>query len=98
MIKRDTQSRLDRFVGSSDFEGIALSSYKTAELKTLSQFSQNQQVSFIGGMGKIKSCRFDGRQWICTIEMELAPEPDIGRIGSETTILMHETDLVAVAR
>lgn len=58
------------------------------------RFTRNQTVSFSGGVGRIKSYRPNSNQtWIYAIEMEMGPEPGFGRVGFETTILLHETEI-----
>lgn len=57
------------------------------------KFKQNQQVSFLGGTGKIKTYLPDAGCWAYEIEMELGPEPDMGRVGPETTIVLYEADI-----
>lgn len=57
------------------------------------KFKQNQQVCFLGGTGKIKTYLSDAGCWAYEIEMELGPEPDIGRVGPETTIVLYEADI-----
>jgi hypothetical protein len=61
-----------------------------------SQFSYNQQVYFLGGIGTIKDFCFDGGTWRYTIEMPLGPEPEMGRIGAETQIVLEEIDIQAI--
>jgi len=46
-------------------------------------------VCFVGGVGKIRSCRPESGTWTYVVEMELGPEPDMGRVGSETMILLE---------
>lgn len=58
------------------------------------RFRENQMVSFLGGVGKIKSYKPGYSTWTYAIEMEMGPEPEMGRIGPETTILLHETDIL----
>lgn len=60
------------------------------------RFSKNQQVSFIGGSGIVKNCFLDSGMWVYAVEMELGPEPEIGRVGAEATILLHQTELQEV--
>lgn len=63
---------------------------------TVPRFTRNQIVRFSGGIGTIKSYRPNSHQsWIYAIEMEMGPEPDFGRVGFETTILLHETEIQA---
>jgi hypothetical protein len=54
-------------------------------------------VRFIGGVGKIKSFRSESNTWAYAVEMEMGAEPDFGRIGVQTTILLHEDDILGVA-
>ncbi len=61
---------------------------------TVPRFRRNQMVCFRGGVGKIKSYRPNSNNtWIYAIEMEMGPEPEFGRVGFETTILLHETEI-----
>ncbi|HEY9612694.1 hypothetical protein [Allocoleopsis sp.] len=63
---------------------------------TVPRFNRNQIVRFSGGIGTIKSYRPNSNQsWIYAIEMEMGPEPDFGRVGFETTILLHEAEIQA---
>ena len=50
------------------------------------RFSKGEMVCFVGGVGIIKNCRPDSGTWTYAVEMELGPEPEMGRVGSETTI------------
>jgi hypothetical protein len=50
-------------------------------------------VCFWGGMGTIRSYHLESGTWAYAVEMALGPEPDLGRVGSETTILLHEADI-----
>jgi hypothetical protein len=60
------------------------------------KFTKNQLVYFLGGVGTIKSYKPDCDTWKYAIEMEKGPEPEMGRIGPETTILLHESDIYGV--
>lgn len=60
------------------------------------KFHQYQLVSFVGGVGIILSSRPDAGTWAYAVEMEKGPKPSMGRIGAETTILMHEADIKKV--
>ena len=62
-------------------------------LTTTPRFKQDQQVGFIGGIGKIIYCQADGKDWLYGIEMPLGIEPDMGRIGHETIVLMLENEI-----
>ncbi|MEA5451584.1 hypothetical protein VB780_23610 [Leptolyngbya sp. CCNP1308] len=60
------------------------------------KFCHAQYVCFLGGEGSIKSFKYESETWTYIVEMTLGPEPDFGRIGGETTVLLNETDLRAV--
>lgn len=62
-------------------------------IATLPKFKKEQQVSFVGGLGIIKGCLAEVNTWTYLIEMEMGLEPEMGRIGSETTVLLPETDI-----
>lgn len=66
-----------------------------ANVVSVPKFSQNQPVRFIGGEGRVKGLQADSGSWSYTIEMAMGPEPGMGRIGYETTILLSEADLAA---
>jgi hypothetical protein len=65
----------------------------TATIATVPQFRKGQKVSFIGGTGTIKSYQSEAGSWSYLVEMEMGPEPDMGRIGYETTILLTQADI-----
>ena len=56
----------------------------------------NQKVYFIGGIGTVKDCCFDSGKWLYTIEMPLGIEPEMGRIGAETKIVLEEMEVQAI--
>ena len=61
---------------------------------TKPKFCKGQKVEFIGGLGTIiQYCSYSG-YWSYLIEMEMGSEPEIGRIGYETAILLFETDII----
>ena len=64
--------------------------------QTQPKFRPFQQVYFLGGMGKIISCFTDHGKWMYSVEMPLGKEPNMGRIGSETIILMPETEIYQI--
>lgn len=66
---------------------------KTTKVMTMPKFSKKQKVGFVGGTGTIKNCLFESGTWTYAVEMELGPEPEMGRVGSETTVLFDETDI-----
>lgn len=59
------------------------------------RFSKNQLVYFFGGVGKIKNYQPNSKSWAYTVEMEMGPLPEMGRVGFETTILLQEADIHA---
>lgn len=65
----------------------------TTNAMMIPRFGKGQRVCFVGGVGTIRSCRSESGTWAYAVEMELGPEPDMGRVGSETTILLHEADI-----
>ena len=62
-------------------------------MMTKPKFGKHQHVSFIGGVGTILGCRIDSGTWAYAVEMEKGPEPPMGRIGAETTLLLLEADI-----
>ncbi|BAU15543.1 hypothetical protein LEP3755_61020 [Leptolyngbya sp. NIES-3755] len=62
---------------------------------TMPRFSPEQFVRFIGGEGKVREFHADAGRWSYLVEMEMGEEPEMGRIGFETMILLPETDLEA---
>lgn len=62
-------------------------------LLTRPKFAPNQTVRFIGGIGKITSIQQQDSRWVYTIEMSMGVEPDFGRVGAETTIVLAEQDI-----
>lgn len=65
----------------------------TATLINLPGFRPAQRVSFVGGEGIVRSYSAEGRTWTYLVEMALGQEPDFGRIGAETMVLLNEADL-----
>ncbi len=60
------------------------------------RFSKGQRVHFVGGTGAIKNYQFGSGYVTYLVEMEMGPEPEMGRIGAETTICLFESDLRSV--
>jgi hypothetical protein len=60
------------------------------------KFGIEQIVIFIGGVGKIRNYHTEFHNWTYLVEMEMGPEPNFGRIGCETMILLSEEDLILV--
>lgn len=67
------------------------------QVPVLPKFNRSETVSFLGGIGTIKSFQPTSGTWMYRVEMELGPEPEMGRIGSETTVLLYESDIDKVA-
>lgn len=65
----------------------------SSDVIMIPRFGKKQRVKFVGGIGTIRSWRPESGTWTYAVEMELGPEPDMGRIGSETTIILHEADI-----
>lgn len=65
----------------------------TTNVMTRPRYATGQTVCFVGGVGIIKSCRPESGTWTYAVQMELGPEPEMGRVGSETTILLLEADM-----
>ena len=60
------------------------------------RFYRDQNVRFIGGQGTVRSYHPESGSWKYLVEMEMSPEPDIGRVGQETTIVLLESDLIGI--
>ncbi|MEA5603783.1 hypothetical protein [Nostoc sp. UHCC 0252] len=58
------------------------------------KFGKGQQVEFIGGLGTIIQSHPNSGNWSYLVEMEMGSEPEMGRIGYETTILLFEADII----
>jgi len=65
----------------------------TTNVMTRPRYAKGQIVGFVGGVGTIRSRRLDSCTWTYAVEMEMGPEPDMGRVGYETTILLDEADI-----
>lgn len=59
------------------------------------QYPPNQKVQFIGGEGIVLSSSFEGGNWRYLVEMPQGREPDFGRAGAETMVLLNERELRA---
>ncbi|MDF5707470.1 MAG: hypothetical protein PUP90_07235 [Nostoc sp. S4] len=60
------------------------------------KFYKGQQVEFIGGLGSIIECSCNCGHCSYLVEMEMGEQPEMGRIGYETTILLFETDIISL--
>lgn len=61
------------------------------------RFRKGQFVSFVGGMGIVKSFQSSSGRWVYLVEMPLGNLPEFGRVGQEASILLVESDLREVA-
>lgn len=68
----------------------------TSAIASEPRFNTNQTVCFVGGVGRILSYQPEYNTWTYAIEMQMGPEPSMGRIGAETRILLHEADILTV--
>ena len=68
----------------------------TTNVLALPRFFKSQVVCFIGGVGTVKSYQPNSNTWSYAIEMDMGPEPEFGRVGSETTIFLLEADIQSV--
>jgi len=66
----------------------------TVKMSKISQFQKGEKVKFLGGVGTIKNFQLEAGSWTYAVEMAMGPEPEMGRIGYETTVLLDESDLV----
>ena len=57
------------------------------------QFYRHQTVLFLGRIGEIKSIQPQAIGWAEHVEMGMGAEPDFGRVGAETTIVVEEQEL-----
>jgi hypothetical protein len=67
----------------------------TATLVGTPSFHPDQQVKFVGGEGVVRSHKFEACTWTYFVEMALGPEPNFGRVGPETMLVLTEADLCA---
>jgi hypothetical protein len=56
-------------------------------------FDREEIVRFAGGVGTIKSYQPESNTWTYMVEMEMGPEPEFGRVGFETMILLYEEEI-----
>ena len=57
------------------------------------KFCRGQSVCFTGGQGIIQGCQPEAGTWAYQIEMEMGLEPDFGRVGYETRVVLAEAEL-----
>jgi hypothetical protein len=58
-------------------------------------FERAQRVLFAGGEGIVRNFKFEAKHWTYLVEMPLGQEPEFGRVGAETMVLLSETELRA---
>lgn len=71
----------------------AMASSQTSKVMSQPRYTTTQNVSFIGGVGTVRSCRPDSKTWTYIIEMAIDPETEASKLGGETTILLEEDDI-----
>jgi hypothetical protein len=54
----------------------------------------NSRKRCIGGLGNIIQCHPNSGHWSYLIQMEIGSEPEMGRIGYETTIILFDTSII----
>ncbi len=62
------------------------------------RFCRGQSVCFAGGEGTVQTYKFEAGSWAYHIKMAMGLEPDFGRVGYETTIVLVESELEAVEK
>lgn len=67
------------------------------ETLPFAKFHEGQAVCFLGGAGIVQSRQFESGSWHYQVQMEMGPEPEMGRVGYETTIWLFEADLIPFA-
>lgn len=67
----------------------------TAICMRVPKFRHTQWVSFVGGEGIVRSYKTESGSWIYLIEMAMGLEPNVGRVGAETMVVLAEADLRA---
>jgi hypothetical protein len=65
----------------------------SATVLKMPRFGSNQRVKFIGGEGIVKKVQHESASWNYLVEMEMGIEPDFGRVGAETMIVLSEADV-----
>lgn len=53
-------------------------------------------MCFQDGTARIDSYYWESGIWAYIVEMALGPEPDTGKAGSETTIILYKEEIQAV--
>lgn len=67
----------------------------TATLIKSPTFRPMQRVRFVGGEGIVRNYKSNAGTWDYLVEMPLGLDPDFGRVGAETMVLLSEADLRA---
>lgn len=67
----------------------------TTTLMKVPSFRNTQQVRFVGGEGIVRKFKLESGSWMYVVEMALGLEPDFGRVGAETMVVLNEADLCA---
>jgi len=69
----------------------------SATFLKMPRFGNNQRVRFTGGEGIVRKLQYEFSSWDYLIEMEMGIEPDFGRVGAETMIILNEAELCTVS-
>jgi hypothetical protein len=67
----------------------------TPTIEKIHTFKLAQRVKFFGGEGIVRQVKFEAQHWTYLVEMPLGREPEFGRVGAETMVLLRETELRA---
>jgi hypothetical protein len=67
----------------------------TPTIDKIHTFKLAQRVKFSGGEGIVRHVKFEAQHWTYLVEMQLGREPEFGRVGAETMVLLSETELRA---
>jgi hypothetical protein len=62
-------------------------------MSRIPKFYRGQSVCFVGGEGVVQNYQREAESWAYQVEMALGLEPDCGRVGDETTVVLSETEL-----
>ena len=62
------------------------------------KFGSHQRVKFIADEGVVKKLQHQSASWnyVIEIEMEMGIEPDFGRVGAETVVVLDEAEIDTV--
>jgi hypothetical protein len=93
---KKVQTRLKILCFSRRYQRKSETQSMTALFVKVPSFDHAQLVGFAGGEGIVQGYHSEAGIWTYLIEMALGQEPDCGRVGAETMVLLPETELYAV--